>query len=539
MNEGIDLAALLPEWILLFGACAALIAGLYSGSSQRSWVSPLALFTVVGALVVSVLQGVPEHSPNVPGLRFTTLSFYVRLIALGVGSLIVLVNWHQAEREERGEYMGLILLSLLGVLLTAAANDLVVLFLAIELVSVPTYVLIALSRKDARASEASIKYFFLGAMSAAILAYGLSFLYGETGTTTLMLVKGGSIASTLPSGGSLGLLTQFGLLLVFAGLAFKIAAVPFHVYAPDVYEGAASPMTGMLGFVPKLGGFIALIKILAAINWDLPISLAWLLWLVAAATMTLGNVLALLQRSVKRMLAYSSIAHTGYMLIGLLVGPVAGHGPMRDGVAALLFYIGVYGAMNLGAFALLSAFKVGDDDVESLDDLDGLAQRAPLASFALAICVFSLMGFPPTAGFLGKLYILGSAFALDAAHPMAGPIFVLAIIGVINSAIGAAYYLRIVAAVYMRQETRTVSPNGGAPVRWALACCSIPMLLLFAWPSPLLGESKRATADLRDSIHVDRARVTEGFPNETVKKSAKVSDDTIDPSPARTSSSSD
>jgi NADH-quinone oxidoreductase subunit N len=300
------------------------------------------------------------------------------------------------------------------------------------------------------------------------------------------------------------------LLLVFAGLAFKVAAVPLHVYVADVYEGAASPVTGMLGFVPKFAGFVALVKIFAAFQWDLPAEVSWMVWVIAAATMTAGNVLALLQKSVKRILAYSSIAHTGYMLIALLVGPVAGEGPMRDGVAALLFYIAIYGAMNLGAFAVLAAFNTRGGDVETLDDLAGIARRAPAASLALAICVFSLMGFPPTAGFLGKLYVFSSAFSLDSTHPFQGPLVVLAVIGVVNSAIGAAYYLRIVSAAYVREEVDRLVPAGGAPVRWGLALCSIPLLAFFAWPGGLTTQARGATVALQDAINAPARLAGEG-----------------------------
>jgi NADH-quinone oxidoreductase subunit N len=502
------LVPLAPELILLTGACLSLVVGVMRVSQRRQWVSPIALATVLAALIVTIRLDVPRGGDVLPGLWLTSLTFYVRWITLGVGTLIVLVNWNQPVADERGEYMSMVLFSLLGVLLTASANDLIVLFLAIELVSVPTYILVALSRDDVRASEAAVKYFFLGALSAAILAYGISFLYGAAGTTTIHRVVGDTVQSALRPTGTMGATLMIGLILVFAGLSFKVAAVPFHAYAADVYEGAASPVTGLLGFVPKLAGFVALCKILTALDWNLPSEVNWMLWIVAAATMTVGNVLALLQKNVKRMLAYSSIAHTGYMLIAVLVGPVGGQGPMRDGVAALLFYIVIYGAMNLGAFALLACFKTDGRDVETLDDLNGLARRAPASALAFAICIFSLMGFPPTAGFLGKLYIFSSAFSLRPSHPMHGPLIALAIIGVVNSAIGAAYYLRIVAAAYMGGEAEPATPTGGRPVRWGLALCSIPLLVLFAWPTGLTQQVRTATTVLHRSIRVSAARVT-------------------------------
>jgi len=504
VNWGEWIVPLGPEWILLVGACLALAVGV---TPFTRLVAPVSLVAVIAAWVVAARLELPRNGEVLPGLWITSLTVYVRWITLAVGALVLLVNWRQPVRAERGEYMSMILFSLLGVLLTASANDWIVLFLSVELVSIPTYVLIALSREDARASESAVKYFFLGALSAAILAYGVSFVYGAAGTTTIHRLVGENVQSTFrglaPNSTPLGI----GLVLVFAGLCFKIAAVPFHAYVADVYEGAASPVTGMLGFVPKFAGFVALCKILAALDWNLSLELNWMLWIVAAATMTVGNVLALLQKNVKRMLAYSSIAHTGYMLIAVLVGPVAGQGPMRDGVAALLFYVAVYGAMNLGVFALLTAFQSGGREVETLDDLGGLARRAPASALALAICVFGLMGFPPTAGFMGKLYIFGSAFSLRPSHPMHDPLVVLAIIAVINTAIAAAYYLRIVAAAYMGNESQAQTAHGGRPVRFGLALCSIPLLILFAWPNGLNSHARNATAFLHRSIKLGGASV--------------------------------
>ncbi|MGB0716640.1 MAG: NADH-quinone oxidoreductase subunit N, partial [Phycisphaerae bacterium] len=493
---------MVPELVLLLGACVTLIAGADHRSRTSLLVSPLALITLVVAIVASLLlRPEEEFVAPLPGILLNSLSHYTRLITLGIGVAIVLVNWAQCGRAERGEYMGLILLSLMGVMLTASANDLLILFFAIELVSVPTYVLIALSRDDARASEASVKYFFLGALSTAILAYGMSFLYGMAGTTTLSTLQDGVAYSVWPAGSEFGPLALAGLLMVIAGLAFKIAAVPFHVYAPDVYEGAASPVTGMLGFVPKLAGFLAFAKILSLMQWDIPGQLYWVMWLMAAASMTFGNVLALLQRNVKRMLAYSSVAHTGYMLIALLVGPVAGAGPMRDGLAALLFYMVVYGLMNLGAFAMLAAFsRAKGEEIETLDDISGLSSIAPWESFALAVCVFSLIGFPPTAGFLGKLYVFSSAFSLETLHPFHGPVVALAIIGVINSAIGAAYYLKIVGAVYVREAVDAPVSKNSQPIRFALAMCSIPMLVFFLRPAMVTDAARAATTSMRPTL---------------------------------------
>jgi len=504
MNLQTFVDALAPELVLAVGACLVVLLGVARSSTARAAVAPVSLAVLILALLAMRSAGVPETNP--PGVRITQLVQYVRAISLTIGALILLVNWRLPMETERGEFFGMMLFTVLGVTLTAAANDLILLFFALELVSVPTYIMVALSRQDARSSEASIKYFFLGAMSAALMVYGFSFLYGCAGSTALAGVQGG-VKSYFAGLAAFPPYAIVGLILVFAGLGFKIAAVPFHVYAPDVYEGAASPVTGLLGFLPKLAGFAALIKVLDACNWELPTALNWLLWVMAAATMTAGNVLALLQSNVKRILAYSSISHSGYMLIGLLVGPVAGSGPMHDGIAALLFYIAVYGLMNLGAFALLSAFVVRDEGLEDLEDLSGLAGRHPWSALGLAICAFSLMGFPPTAGFLGKVYIFSSAFSLGEGHAFRMPLIALAIIGVVNSAIGAVYYLRIAATPYFGAADRRAQPTAGFPVRCALALCSFAMLWFFVKPANLLGPAGRATAGLNVASGTPALRV--------------------------------
>lgn len=515
MSLDLYINALGPEVVLIIGACVALLLGAARSELGGVLVAPLCLLVVILSLITTAVAGIPRVQPA--GVRITELTFYIRTITLVVGSLILLVNWHLPNYRERGEFFGMVLFSMLGVMLTAVANDLVLLFFALELVSVPTYILVALSREDARASEGSIKYFFLGAMSAAIMAYGFSFLYGCAGTTRLY--GDGGIADFFATGGISQTYALIGLLLVFGGLAFKVAAVPFHVYVADVYEGAASPVTGLLGFLPKIGGFVALIRIADVCNWHFPDAVAWGLWIVAAATMTAGNVLALLQTNVKRILAYSSIAHSGYMLIGLLVGPVAGHGPLRDGVAALLFYIAVYGVMNLGAFAVLSAFSLRGKAVEHLEDLHGLSKRDSLTALLMAVCVFSLMGFPPTAGFLGKVYIFTSAFSLTADHAFRVPLIWLAVIGVINSAIGAAYYLRIAAACYLGDRTQQHAYVGGAPLRLATAVCGLLMLILFVWPSVLIGSARSATKTMSHTPPLDQvAMKTQAAPPLTAQE---------------------
>lgn len=483
MNDLFTLLA--PELTLSIAAAAVLLLGLSSSAQLRSSVRPLSLAAVFAAFLITWYHGLTAWPVEMAGMQFGGLAWYIRLMALAVGGLVLLANWHLSGEEERGESFAMILFSLTGILLTSLADDLVLLFLAIELVSVPNYILVSISRSDIRAQEAGLKYFFLGALSAALLAYGLSFLFGAAGTTSLSQMRFSDQ----------GAFVTLGLLLAFAGIAFKIAAVPFHVYAADVYQGAASPITGLLGFFPKVAGFVAMLKLLLAVQppgltaagWDLPVAAFVFLWVVAAATMTVGNVLGLMQTNVKRMLGYSSIAHSGYMLVALLAGPVLSGGPLRNGLSAMLFYIVAYGVMNLGAFAVLALLRVRGREAEEIDDLAGLSRREPAAALAMALCLFSLMGMPPTAGFFGKIYVFSAALSNGAGGGYRTALIVLAVIGVLNSAIAAAYYLRVIAACYLREPTSDVNarPNSHGLKLGVLGCC-VTVIVLGIWPDGLL-----------------------------------------------------
>lgn len=486
MTAGELITALAPEFTLIVGAVVVLLLGLARSPAWRGSVGFVSFLFVLAALGLTWSLGLGDETARGAGFRVGPIVLFVRSIGLGLGLIVLLMHGHLSAGGERGELFSMILFSLAGILLTSLADDVVLLFLAIELVSVPTYVMVSMARGDIRSPEAGVKYFFLGAMAAAMLAYGLSFLYGAAGTTTLSdmyLADGGSYVT-------------LGLVLAFAGLAFKVVAVPFHAYAADVYQGAASPVTGLLGLFPKLAGFVAMIRIfsLSAAGdvgeavWTLPEGAFWFLWIVAAATMTVGNVLALVQSNVKRILAYSSIAHSGYMLVGVAAGPVSKGGPFHDGSDAMLFYMAAYGFMNLGVFAVLSALRSRGKETEELADLSGLARRHPWAALGMVICLLSLMGFPPMAGFWGKVYVFSSALSAGAEHhPFATGLIALAVVGVINSAIAAAYYLRIIAVCCLGEpdtETELIQRPGLLQV--AVACCWIAVLLIGVWPEPIL-----------------------------------------------------
>lgn len=505
------LLTLAPEVVLITAASLLLIVGLSRSRAVADLVpalAMLALMTGIGLAATLHYRGSPV---SVGGLQVDSLGWYTRLIAYSVGVVLILVNRHVPIVSERGEYFSLLLFSIAGISTVAIADDLILLFLALELVSIPTYILVALSRSDIRAQEASGKYFFLGAFAAALMLYGFSFLYGVGGTTIMFGRAFGMSVDPVPTSIAAAIagnravlsdaLTVVGLLLVIGGLAFKLAAVPFHFYAPDVYQGAASPITGMLGFVPKFAGLIALIRVLSLIGWTLTPVMFWLLWALAVATMCVGNTLALMQNNVKRMLAYSSIAHSGYMLVALLAGPGSGgvEAPTRNGVSAALFYIAVYGLMNLGAFAALAYIRRANDNepVEEMEDLAGASQRHPWAVLAMAICVVSLMGVPPTAGFLGKLYVFSSAFAAAGTSPHGTALIWLVIIGVLNAAVAAAYYLRIVATCYLGTARQPTTVTGCDALRMGLGLCAVMMLALFVSPTVLSREASQAGAAAR------------------------------------------
>lgn len=500
------LLGLLPELVLVIGASLLLIVGL-SPSKQRGatcWGLTLVTLTLAVLAAWHVAENPP---PRDPSLASDSIVWFTRIVGLALGLLILMVNRHVPEDGEQGEFMGLALFSLAGVLLVAIANDLILLFLALELVSVPTYILIGLSRRDARAQESTVKYFFLGALAAALTLYGFSFLYASTGTMRLFADESGarSITSVLSIAGAASReLTILGIMLALAGLAFKIAAVPLHFYVADVYQGAASPVTGMLGFIPKFAGLVALTRLLSLGGWALGDAVFWVLWLLAAITMTVGNTLALWQNNLKRMLAYSGIAHTGYMLVGLAAGPgpAGDASPLRNGLTAVFFYIVVYGVMNLGAFAALSYFRKdgdeGEDSAETMDDLAGCARRHPWAALALAICVLSLMGLPPTGGFLGKVYVFSAALSASSGSPNEKAMIALVIIGVINSAIAAAYYLRIVATLYLRPPVVPIRASKCVTLAAALTVCVLLVLGSFLMPNRLFDKARDG---MRDAAH--------------------------------------
>lgn len=495
MNMLDKIAGIWPEIALLIGAVISMLLGLSRSVRVRRamvWIAGLSL--VAAAALVACRQMHLHTSPDVsaPGiaaLAGTSMTAFVKLIVCFVGLILLLIAASvpdeltltagiESGRDNfdsslvmRGEFYAFFLFSLAGVMLSAGASDLIWLFLALELTSLPTYVMVATSRDRIRAQEAGVKYFFLGALAAAVFLYGFALIYGATGQTEF-----GAIREVIARDG-LNALGLTGFVLALVGISFKIAAFPMHFYAADVYEGAPTPVTAFLAFVPKTAGFVSIIILLSLLPaaGGLPHEISWLIWIVAAATMTVGNVLGLLQSNVKRVLAYSSIAHTGYMLVGLLALHANSNDPVGNGAAAILFYLVAYGLATSGAFAVLGSLQTRGEESQTFDDISGLSARNPGLASIMLISVLSLIGLPPLVGFIGKIYLFGSAIAHSSDHP---EYVWLVVIAVINSAISAVYYLRIVGAMFFGQATAETTARPGSARRIGAAVAAIGALVL-------------------------------------------------------------
>lgn len=517
---------LVPEMILGGAACVLFLGATWRGS-RNLW-GVLALVSLALAGLALAWRPLAHHDSLESGravvyaspVLLDRLSLLVRAVALVGGAILVLLSWDAAPREQTAEYHGCMLLLVAGMGLTAAANDLITLFLALELVSIPTYLMLYLPRVDPPAQEAAMKYFLLSIFSSALTLFGFSYLYGLSGTTNLALLADTFHAAQTPPHSTLPTVALAALVLVVAGLGFRITAVPFHFYAPDVYQGTTTPAAAMLAFVPKVAGFAALLRVL---GFAAPIAVqqitesrsgdglilgeqtSMLLFLTAAITMTLGNVLGLLQDNLKRLLAYSSVAHAGYMLVGLAAARhlfVAPNSPV-SGVDAVLFYLVAYGAMTLGAFGVLHYLSTPEHPVETMDDMAGLARGRPGMALLMSLFLFSLIGIPITVGFLGKLWLFLGALAVppSAGDPIAtkyaNSYWALALVGMLNAAIGAWYYLRITTYMFLRDPLPGPRPAPrplatGGPILAGVLVCAALTLGLGVYPKPLMNAVQQA-----------------------------------------------
>ncbi len=450
-------------------ALVVLIAELFSVGRRHLAVAWL---TVVALVSTAILTGsLAERGVFGGAIALDGLTVYASVLACALAALSVVMamDYLPTTGIKGGEYYPLILFAVAGVVVMAAATDLIVMFLGLETMSMAVYVLAGIWKSEGKSNEAAVKYFLLGAFASAFMLYGIALVYGATGSTVLSEVAAGA-ADAVPGPSRTLLLIGASMLLV--GFGFKVAAVPFHLWTPDVYEGAPTSVTVFMATVVKLGAFAAVIRTmlvgLEAVGGDL-----WLaLWLGAAATMTVGNFVALRQKDLKRMLAYSSIAHSGYLLIGLAAGtPEAGQ--------AMLFYLAVYGVMNLGAFGVAMALSEDGATEQRISDLAGIGHSRPVLAIAMTICMLSLVGIPPLGGFLGKLYLFKAA--LDAG--LTG----LVVVAVLNSVVSAFYYLGVVRTMYFERGNENPQPLAPRPFIWAaLALSVVAVVLLGVMPGAVL-----------------------------------------------------
>jgi proton-translocating NADH-quinone oxidoreductase chain N len=441
--SGIDyLTLLLPEILLAAGGLAILILGLvWRGRKAYRPLSLLAILVSLGALAATLATGNARGALPQGMLAVDPFTGFFRVLGLACAAIVLLLALGHDRLGH--EFPGLLLFAVLGILLTAGATNLVMIYVGIELLSITSYVLAGLLREEPRSNEAAIKYFLYGAIAAAVMVYGFSLLLGLTGSLELGGIAEGLKAASGPAA-SLRWVAVPAIVLMMVGLGFKVAAVPFHQWSPDVYEGAPTPVTAFLSVGPKAAGFAVMARVFLVALPALQVEWAALLAALAAVTMTVGNLVALWQTGMKRLLAYSSIAQAGYMLIGLASLQATGDGSLvGNGLVALLIYLAAYLLTNLGAFAVVISLEdvTGTDAISSYT---GLVHRAPLVATALVFYFLSLVGIPPLACFLGKLLIFGAA--IDAR------LYWLAAIGVVNSVISLAYYFRVVRLMFFEPE---------------------------------------------------------------------------------------
>ncbi len=469
-----DFLALLPEIILATMALVVLLTGLFIRADGRRWLAWLSLLSVVGALVAT-LWTPTFNEPMVQGmLRVDVLAKFLNVVfLLGAGfTLMLSADYLERQGAASGEYYTLILFSTLGAMLMGSSADLLMIFLGLETLSIPLYILSSFFRHQTASQEAGFKYFLLGSFSSALLLYGVALVYGATGTTQLIALSD-AVSGALDAKPLL-LYAGAGLLLV--GLSFKSAAVPFHTWAPDVYEGAPTSTTAFMAVAAKAGAFAAFIRIFADPFVGFAASWAILVGVIAALTMVLGNLVAVVQTNLKRLLAYSSIAHAGYLLIGV----AAAQSPelASEATSGLLFYLLVYTLMTLGAFGVVMLAE-GQGENLSLDDVAGWAWKSPGLGTAMAIFMISLAGLPPTAGFFGKFYVFRAAVEAD--------LLWLAIVGVVTSVVSVSYYLRVVYTMVMR-PAETDRAAFRSRLAWVgLTIMAIGILLLGIYPTLAYG----------------------------------------------------
>jgi NADH-quinone oxidoreductase subunit N len=471
MSELAAFAPMIPEIVLAIGAMVLLMYGVYGGERAVQTIYGLAIGFLIGAaLLVTLLPDGAFRASFV----LDDFARFLKVLAFGGSAVAIImsIEYLQIERQQKFEYPTLILLSAIGMGMMISALDLIALYLGLELMSLSLYVVAASNRDSLRSTEAGLKYFVLGALSSGMLLYGCSLIYGFTGT-----VEFTGIAKASQEAG-IGLI--FGLVFLFAGLCFKVSAVPFHMWTPDVYEGAPTPITAFFAAAPKIAAMALFLRVAVGAFPDIVPQWQQIIVFVAIASMGLGAFAAIGQRNIKRLMAYSSIGHMGYALIGLAPGTASG-------VQGVLVYLAIYLAMTLGTFAVILAMRQGDKMVEEIQDLAGLARTNPPLALFLALLLFSLAGIPPLAGFFAKFYVLLAAIEAG--------LYTLAVIGVLASVVGAYYYLAIVKIMYFDEPAKGFVPMP-VELKAVLGVTGLFNLLFFVYPAPLLDAASAAAKSL-------------------------------------------
>jgi NADH-quinone oxidoreductase subunit N len=476
---GFDLAALspaLPELVLAAGALVLVLLGAIRGDKSEALVNGLSLSLLAAAFVIVALEPAAPATAFNGSFVWDGFAKFLKLLTLGSAfvALVMSLRYWRHEKVQRFEFGILIVLATTGMMVMISANDLIALYLGLELQSLALYVIAAMHRDNLRSTEAGLKYFVLGALSSGMLLYGCSLLYGYSGTISFA-----GIAQSVTGGhASIGLI--FGLVFLFAGLAFKVSAVPFHMWTPDVYEGAPTPVTAFFAAAPKVAAMAIFVRV--AIDAFPHIADQWrqIVVFISLASMVLGAFAAIGQRNIKRLMAYSSIGNVGYILIGLAAGT-------PEGIQSVLIYLVVYVVMTLGTFAVILGMRHKDGLVENVDDLAGLARTNPLMGFVMAMMMFSLAGIPPLAGFFAKFYVFLAAIEAK--------LYWLAVAGVLASVVGAFYYLRIVKIIYFDEPTATFEKLP-VELKAVIAVSGAFVLFYFLFPAPMVAAASAAANSL-------------------------------------------
>ena len=470
-----DLMPLLPELTLACGAMLMLMFGAFIGERSAAMVNGWCVVVLVLAGVALVWLAPGPHVMFGGSFLVDDYARFLKVLTLvgSGGALLLSLDYLTIEKQQKFEYGALFLLATLGMLMLISASDLIALYLGLELMSLPLYVIAASNRENLKSTEAGLKYFVLGALSSGMLLYGASLIYGFTGT-----VNFAGIAKATQNGAGLGLI--FGLVFLFVGFCFKISAVPFHMWTPDVYEGAPTPVTAFFAAAPKVAGIAIFARATVVAFPGITHEWQQIVVFVSIASMALGSFAAIGQRNIKRLMAYSSIGHMGYALVGLAAGTA-------EGVQGVLIYMSIYVAMTLGTFAVILSMRRDGRLVETISDLAGLSRTHPTMAFFLAVLLFSLAGIPPLAGFFAKFYVFLAAIKAG--------LFTLAVIGVLTSVVGAYYYLAIVKIMYFDEPVRSFE-RMPMLLRLVLGVSGLANILFFAYPAPLLGAATVAAKSL-------------------------------------------